>query len=389
MNSPLPGDIADISGQVMVVDDDRTSRLLHRTILAKQFDIVTAESGAEALAMCQERMPDLVLLDVEMPDLNGYETCQQLREATTVPIIFATAHQSLEEHMKAYDAGGNDIVTKPVVSEILLRKVALAIRHHRETIQLNEEKASLQQMAMSFLSSVGQSGTLLNFMRASIASRSHESLAERLVEAMRELGVESSVMIRHEKGPTVLTSHGVPTPLERSILEQSPSMGRLFQFSHRLAVNYDRISIIIPNMPEEPAQSELAGRIRDNVAILAETSEAMCDIVDMRIESMQRAEQLQVALGGAVGAVEALKQGYFGMLADTTLLLEYLVTDMEKTYSWLGTNQEQEAAISQTMNHSVERIISLLNKSGDFDRQFAEVLEVLRGGRQQNEVELF
>jgi CheY-like chemotaxis protein len=322
-----------------------------------------------------------------MPEMDGYETCRQLREWATIPIIFATAFQSLDVHLKAYDVGANDIVTKPVVSEILLRKVELAIRHHQNTKLLTEEKDSLQKMAMSFLSSMGENGTLLNFMRASVASRTHLALAEQLVSAVRELGVECSVMIRHNGGPTALTNHGEPTPLELSILEQSSGMGRLFQFKRRLVVNYDRVSIIVANIPEN--SDEHAGRLRDNIATLAETAEALCENVDMRIESMKRAEQLQVALGGAVGVVESLRTRYFASMADISQLLHELVVDMEKTFSWLGTNQTQEMAISQTMEASVQRIMNLLADSGNFDQQFATVLDALRGGSDQNEIELF
>ena len=118
---------AEITGQVLIVDDSPPIRAMHRGILAKQFDVLTASSGTEALDMCQKRMPDLVLLDIEMPDMDGIDTCRQLRARSSVPVIFATGHESIEEHMKAYDAGGNDIVVKPVRKEILLRKVALAI----------------------------------------------------------------------------------------------------------------------------------------------------------------------------------------------------------------------------------------------------------------------
>jgi DNA-binding response OmpR family regulator len=370
---------SEVSGCVLVVDDDPTMRTIHRAFLAKQFDVVTVASGKEALKICQEWLPDLILLDVEMPELGGYETCRQLRALTARPIIFATAHQSLEEHLKAYDAGGNDLITKPVNSEILLRKVALAIRQHQATAKIAHEKDSLQQMAMSFLSSMGESGTLLNFMRASVGSRSHHTLAENLVEATKNFNVRCSVLIRHENGPTALNAAGETSPLELAILEQSADMGRIFQFGHRLVVNYDRVSIIVADMPSETDFPEEAGRIRDNLVILAETAEALCDNVDMRLESTLRAEQLQVALSSAEEALGNLRQKYLDMLGDTRLLLQALVDEVERTYAWLETNQSQETAISETMDRSVQRILALLAAGGDFDEQFDLVLAALRG----------
>jgi putative two-component system response regulator len=95
----------DVTGRVLVVDDDKITRILHRTLLSNQFDVETASSGEEALKMCSERLPDLILLDVIMPDMDGYETCLQIREFTDIPIIFATGNETLDEHMAAFDAG--------------------------------------------------------------------------------------------------------------------------------------------------------------------------------------------------------------------------------------------------------------------------------------------
>lgn len=379
-----------VAGRVLIVDDDVTTRTLHRGMLATRFDVLTASSGEEALAVCRDHMPDLVLLDVEMPGLDGYETCRRLHEIGPVPIIFATAHQSLEEHLKAYDAGASDLFTKPVRSEILLRKVALAIEKYRHETRLTEEKDSLQKMAMGFLSSMGEAGSLLKFMRAGVTCRTHAALAEQLVTAARDLGMQASVMIRHASGPTILNSSGPPTPLEQSIFDQLAGMGRMFQFRSQLVVNYDRVSIIIANMPDEVVAATEAGRLRDNVAILAETTEALCDNVDMRLTSMQRAEQMQLALAGAVAAVEALRGRQAAMLADTRVLLQELTDGVEKSYAWLDTSQAQEKAISETMHRSMQRILAVLAVGGDdVDGRLGRVVETLRHGHDGSDLELF
>jgi hypothetical protein len=99
----------------------------------------------------------------------------------------------------------------------------------------------------------------------------------------------------------------------------------------------------------------------------------------MRLESTKRAEHLQVALSSAEEALGTLRQKYLDMLGDARMLLQNLVEEVERTYSWLETNQSQEAAISETMDRSVQRILALLAAGGDFDEQFDLVLETLRG----------
>lgn len=331
----------------------------------------------------------MILLDIQMPGIDGIETCRRLREWSDVPIIFVTGNETLDEHLRAYDAGGNDLIVKPVQSDILLRKVVLAIRQHRASAQLAEEKASLQSMAIDFLSSAGQNGALLNFMRASVASRSYRELADNLFETSRDMGLQCSVMLRHADGPTFVTPHGDANAMEQAILDQSSTMGRIFQFRQRLVVNYDRISIIVANLPDGPADIELAGRLRDNLAILAETTEALCENVDMRLESMRRAEQLQVALTGAVNTVELLREKYLLMLGDTRLLLEELVGKVESRYGWMGATQKEEKEMSDDLDKSIHGILGLLAEGGDFDQQFDQVLNALRGGDSQTVIELF
>lgn len=376
----------EMAGRVLVVDDDPLIRALHRAILAKKFVVATASSGEEALDACGRELPDLVLLDVEMPGLNGYETCRHLRQTSSIPIIFATGHQTMEEQLKAFDAGGDDIITKPVVPELLTRKVMLAIARKAEREQLAQEKFSMQNMAMSFLSSVGESGVLLNFMRKSLGCRTFEGLAENLVEAAQEFGLESVVVVRHAGGESLRGTHGEASALERSILEKSSTMGRIFQFKRNLVVNYDHVSVMSCRMPED---EEKCGRIRDNLAILAETTEAFCESVEMRQESMAQSETMQVAQFSAANAVEQIREKQFAMMLDVRLLLQELTDNVEKAYSWLGITNQQEKAISDTMNQSVQKILLALENSREINAQFVQVLEALRGEDHSGEVDIY
>lgn len=378
---------SEITGRILVVDDDRMSRSIHRTFLAARFDVITASSGKEALAICQEQLPDLILLDVDMPEMDGYETCRKLRETTGIPIVFITAHQSMEEHLRAYDAGGNSLFTKPVHSDVLVRTVAIAISQYRAAAALADEKQALEKMAMGFLSSASQSGALLNFMRSSIDCKDYRDLGNQLLVATQSLGLSCSVRINHQDGPTVVTDHGAPSQLELSIFEQVSEIGRLFQFKSRLVINYDRVSIIVSNMPDETEDAQRGGLLRDSLAILAETTEALAINVDMKKEAKANAEQMQIALASAEEAMNELGQNHRRMLLDVRLLLQEQMDDIEKTYTWLNISQAQEAMISSKMNHGAQRVLDRLTSGADFDKRFGQVLASLQAGRNPRSVD--
>lgn len=363
--------------KILVVDDDSMIRSFYDLVLSQQYEVHAAASGEEAIDACSMVMPDLVLLDVEMPGMNGYDTCRKLRAFTSAPIVFATAHQSMEEHLKAFDAGGDDILTKPLVPEILLRKIELAIRLKHAQQKLVEEKTS----------SIGDNRVLLKFVSSSLSCRSFDDLAKFIVEAMRDFALEGSIVIRHGGVNTFFTTHGEATALEISILEKSRTMGRMFQFKRNLVVNYDKISIIVLNMPEEG--SERNERIRDNMSVLAETAEAFCENVDMRKVSMERAESMQIALFEASKTIEGIRDKHTQMLIAVRLLLHGLTDKIEDSYSWLGTSGDQETAISAAMNESVQLILDAMAVGNQMNDQFATVVNILKGGDKQADMELF
>lgn len=377
----------DKAGLVLVVDDDRSTRAYHEAILAKEYNVETAESGNDALQMLGELSPDLIVLDIEMPGLDGFETCRRIRESSIVPIIFVTAHNSLESRLEAFEAGANDVITKPISHDLMLMKAGRAIQTHLSYQRLHLEKESFQSMAMNLLSSVDETGILLNFLRNSIQCRSYYELAARLAEAARLLEMQCYGVIRTSTGDQYFRSDGEPTGLEKDVLSKVSTMGRIFQFKRQLVVNCTHVSIIATNAPIE--SPEKASIFRDNLTMLTETAEALAENVEMRQESMARAEQLQIALMGASNAVHSLQDQHRQMLADTRMLLQELVDNTEKSFSWLGTTTEQEVAINNTMNQSVEQILELLSTRGQFETEFATVLGSLRGPESQGDVDLF
>lgn len=381
---------ADVRGLVLVVDDDPVARMLHRNILAKKYDVVTADSGAEALAKFAAISPDLVLMDAEMPDIDGYQACSEIRDRSGVPVIFATANTDLEEHMRAYDSGGTGLIVKPINAEILIRKVATAIARYRTAQSHVREKFALQQMAMSFLSNAGQNGALLNFMRTSIACPTYEQLAKSLTEACNVLGMNCFVRITAQDGSQVMqSSQGEVTALEQSILDHVSGLGRIFEFRKRLAVNYDRVTIVLSNFPED-AKSAEAGMMRDNVAILAETAQALSENIDLRVSAARQAEQMQLALMSTEQALDSLGVQQRQMLADVRVLLQEMVDGVEQAYGWLGTSQDQEATISGKMESTVERILTRLLASEQFEIQLRSVRTALSQGYERDDaIQLF
>jgi adenylate cyclase len=122
----------DKSPRILLVDDEPDNLYLLEELLKSQgYITLTANSGSAALAIARNELPDMILLDVMMPGLDGFEVCQQLRMDTrlqTVPVIFLTALRDDTSRMRGLQLMGDDYLTKPINNELLLTKMASLLR---------------------------------------------------------------------------------------------------------------------------------------------------------------------------------------------------------------------------------------------------------------------
>lgn len=117
---------------VLVVDDDiRVLRMIQRILELEGYQVLTASNGEAAFNVFDEEPPDLVLLDIMMPDIDGYAVCQRLREFSEVPIIMVTAKGDDDEKIRGLDAGADDYVTKPFSANELTARVRAVLRRSK------------------------------------------------------------------------------------------------------------------------------------------------------------------------------------------------------------------------------------------------------------------
>ena len=124
--------------RILVVDDEPAIRLRAQALLDKDYRLAFAQDGEEALAKVPEFKPDIILLDVDMPKLNGLETCRQLRqdqEYRFIKIIFVSGNLDLEDRLAGYRAGADDYIGKPYEADELVAKIRIMLRlEHLERI---------------------------------------------------------------------------------------------------------------------------------------------------------------------------------------------------------------------------------------------------------------
>ena len=117
------------AGKILVVDDDpQIRRVMRATLSGHHYEVVDARNGEEALERFRDEMPDLVLLDMNMPGMDGLETCRRLRSGSEAPILILSVRNTERDKVAALDAGADDYVTKPFGLEELLARIRAAMR---------------------------------------------------------------------------------------------------------------------------------------------------------------------------------------------------------------------------------------------------------------------
>ncbi len=124
-----------MSTKILAIDDDTAmTELLTLLLQSHDFEIITANSGREGIELVQEARPDIILLDLMMPDMDGWETCKKIREFSNTPIVVLSALNNPGMVASALDAGADDYLIKPVPSSLLIAHIKNLAR--RSTGQL-------------------------------------------------------------------------------------------------------------------------------------------------------------------------------------------------------------------------------------------------------------
>ena len=121
--------------QILVVDDDRTKNMaLVDAFLKENYEVEEASNGMHALNICKRRMPDLVLMDAVMPELNGFDACQMIRDTAQgadIPVLMVTALEDEDSIVRAFSSGATDYIAKPINFSVMKQRVARLIKANK------------------------------------------------------------------------------------------------------------------------------------------------------------------------------------------------------------------------------------------------------------------
>ena len=221
--------------RILIVDDVPTNVDIIRARLgAHGYEIVTASDGEEALAAVREHLPDLILLDVMMPKLDGIEVCRRLRADSSIgfiPIVLLTARSDPKDVVAALEAGGDEYLTKPVDQAALVARVKsmLRIKALHDTVQeqsaqLQAANRGLEERVASQVAALERLGRLKRFFSPQLAQMMVEGDAEDPLKSHRR---EVAVVFIDLRGFTAFAETSEPEEVMAVLREYHAEMGQV------------------------------------------------------------------------------------------------------------------------------------------------------------------
>ncbi len=217
------------NGKVLVVDDDPMVRSMLERMLGKEgIEVVTARDGQHALDMFWSEQPDVVLLDVVMPTLDGFEVCRRLKEdpeSRLTPVVMITGLGDVDDRVRSLELGADDFLSKPVQRVELIARVRSLVRSKHYTDELERAETVLMTLARSVESRDPNTGDHCERLsRLSGALGERMGLGDEEITALRRGGVV------HDIGKVlipdaILLKQGPLAPDERAIMQQHPVEG--------------------------------------------------------------------------------------------------------------------------------------------------------------------
>ena len=332
---------------LLIVDDDEMHCELVSDMLEDEYKILTATTSHEAESLFSEQKPDIVLLDINMPGRDGIELCRALKQehSNDFSVIFVSGHNSLEERLKAYDAGGDDFVAKPFEMKELLAKIHAVAHYQINKLSLQDQEAFSRNMAFQSMAEASQYGHVLQFFKNIMHSKSLDEIAKHFFEMMTNLNLITSLQFHGRETHSYDQINGQCSPIEENLFELLRGVGRLYDFDNRTILNDRHVSFLIKNMPVDDDINY--GRLRDVTAVIIEGLEA-------KYQDIQREKALKSILTGVQDIIDHISEQIDHHDNHIKVQTHNLILEIKTSFDELDLTLEQEEFFTQVIEKSIK-----------------------------------
>jgi len=365
--------------RILAVDDEVLTQTLIQKVLEKEHQIHIATTGEQGLQLATELKPDIIILDVDMPGMDGYEVCKKLKQdaaTADIPVLFLACHADTKEQMRGFAVGGDDYLIKPCKPEALRAKVNV-MRHYRDQqVALKQDYNEAQKMAQLAMIGSSEIGMAMQFVEQSYLINDYDELAKAFFTLTDKLQLVCAVMFFSHDGPRSYFSDGSASPLEIELLEKMRTQNRIFDFEHRTFINFPNATLLVKNMPA--ADPERYGRIKDLLPTTLGT-------ISNKIFAMKAGQAIQTQSAALAVSFDQIKTSLLSLSnslrtsqSERSKVLQTMLEEMHEFLPKLALEEDQESYILDYLEKSSKQSFELNNSSDEINDTFHHVINKLQ-----------
>lgn len=360
---------------ILVIDDDKITHSYIKKALETEYQLFPAFNGKEGIEKSSEINPDIILLDVEMPGMNGYEVCEILKSTSitkNTPVIFLSGLGDLRERMQGFEAGADDYIVKPFQPEALKAKIQVFERYKKSGEQLTSQIKEAQETAHIAIAGSSDLGQAMHFIERCHWVKNLEDLANEFFNISNYLNLSCTLVMETEHEEVFFSSNlkSVP-PLESELVSTLRQEERFFDFGCRTQINYQNISLLIKNMPLDDMKRY--GRIKDLFPAMLSAADSKVSqlltlntIKDNSEELSQSFSEVNHALKNIQNSIHKSNQGGVRIMRD-------MLTELDKELPRMGLEDDQE----QYLLDRIDRAINDAHTVTSMTKEIAENFNII------------
>jgi DNA-binding response OmpR family regulator len=371
--------------RVLITDDDDTTLEMLEAALQDRYRVMTARSGREALHLAREHDFDMILLDVDMPEMDGYATCTALKatpRTADVPVLFLSAKVNIEERLQGYRVGGTDYLTKPFDVVELTTKIELAVEQGERNRTLNHQIEQAKHTAQATADKYGEMGVVLAFQRELGQCRANVDIAIAFFRALERMGFEGCLRLTSRQGVISRSGQGECSALGHSLLDHLETIkgAQIQAVGDNTSFNHGNVLILVRNLPLHGKGSQVEvdrlSRVRDNVALMGESMAARLRTLDGDLEKSSYAEAHKAVAATRAALTEIVAQEHDSHERMNRVFAR-MGQDIEASFIHLGLSEVQEEHLSIVLRRHFSEAMETLEQSNQIEARLQQLISRL------------
>jgi len=362
---------------VLVVDPDPTHQELLDGMLEEHMTVLLAGSAKECLEIFNFKHPDLVILETNIPDMDGYKLCQKLKASsgeTGCAIIFLAEAMSLEEKMVGYRHGCDDFIVKPFQPEELLTKALRTLEIKNVQKKILQDSSDAMHTALTAMKHSSDMGLILRFMESNAKCHDFEDLGRLLFELLREFSLQGSLLFKAHGGDLFVGCQDDSSDAMQ--LAMCFDKEKFVTKNNELVINQGNVSLLINNMPVE--DERVFSELKDVLGMVMTSVSSRTQSINVGLElSQERTSGLDATIANCHVRMGNVSHNLSLHTGEISIVMDNLVSDIKEVSLSLALSDSQEASLLEVFDKTLDKMNGTYSRITHIEEDFNVVLQEL------------